>query len=317
VGLIARHYAGRIDNWIIWNEVSIPGGPWHTWSGTTADYAQLVKVAYLAAKAANPRARIVLAGDPYWYDYGAFFNSLLRDLTSAPGASSHQAYFDVANLHLYSRPKDLQPIVTFYRRTMARFGLHKPIWIAETNAIPYNDPARRYPRSGFFASLDDQASYIIEAYAIDLALGVERIEVNRMIDGTDFKAGGEPFGLVRNDGSVRPAFYAFRTVSLLFSHVTRGTLSLNPATGVYTVTLHRPGATITVIWDQRPVPATTIIRALSPTATLYDKLGAVQSAHLANGYYRVGLAPATGNTDAHDPHDYVIGGSPVILVQPS
>ncbi len=216
---MAGRYAGRIDDWIIWNEVNIPSGRFHTWSGSVADYARMVQVAYLAARAANPRARVILAGDPYWYDHGALFKKLLTLLTAD---HANHAYFDVVNLHLYSRPRDMATIVTWYDATLARFGLRKPIWIAETNAIPYDDPARRLPRGHFYATLDDQASFMIQAFAIDLAVGVRRIEVNRMVDGSDFIAGGEPFGLVRNDGSVRPAFFAYRTVVDLFSGVTSG-----------------------------------------------------------------------------------------------
>jgi hypothetical protein len=315
VGLIAKRYAGRIDDWVIWNEVNIPSGQWHTWDGTVADYAQLIKVASLAAKAANPQARIVLFGDPYWYDHGAFFTTLLKDLTSSSGARAHHAYFDVANLHLYSRPADLAPLITLYRAKLAGYGLHQPIWISETNAIPYNDPVRLYPKAGFFATLDDQASYIVQAFAIDLALGVARIEVNRMVDGTDFIAGGEPFGLLRNDGSARPAYDAFRTVTTLFAGVTGGTLAVNQVSGVYIVTLHKPHATVTVVWDQSPLGATVRILAPRTGGTVFDKLGHGQVVRPSGGYYTFNLDRATGNTNANDAHDYVIGGSPVILVQ--
>lgn len=312
VGLIAKRYAGRIDDWIIWNEVNIPSGQFHTWAGTTADYARLVQVAYLAARAVNPHARIILAGDPYWYDHGAFFVDLLRRLTAD---HSHNAYFDVANLHLYSRPSDMARIVTWYRATLARFGLHKPIWIAETNAIPYDDPARKLPRSNFYATLDDQASFIIQAFAIDLAIGVQRIEVNRMVDGSDFTAGGEPFGLVRNDGSVRPAFFAYRTMVDLFTGVTGGSQRLDPATGIYTVVLHKPGSTLTVVWDQRPTAATVRVPARGATATVYDKFGQSSTIHARGGVFTLPLRPSTDNTNPANPKDYVVGGSPLIVVQ--
>ncbi|HVC82608.1 MAG TPA: hypothetical protein VNL35_19140 [Chloroflexota bacterium] len=312
VGLIAKRYAGRIDNWIIWNEVNIPSGQFHTWAGSDADYARLVQVAYLAARAANPHARIILAGDPYWYDHGALFVKLLTLLTAD---HAHNASFDVVNLHLYSRPSDMAKIVAWYRATLTRFGLSKPIWIAETNAIPYDDPARSLPRGHFYASLDDQASFIVQAFAIDLAMGVQRIEVNRMVDGSDFTAGGEPFGLVRNDGSVRPAFFAYRTVVDLFSGVTGGTEHLDTTTGIYTVVLHKPGATLTVVWNQRPTAATARIAALGPTATVYDKFGQRSTVHARNGVFSLPLWPATGNTNSADPSDYVIGGSPLIVVQ--
>ncbi len=316
VGLIARRYAGRIDDWIIWNEVNIPSGHWHTWGGTTADYAQLLKVAYLAAKAANPRARIILAGDPYWYDHGAFFADLLHRLSLDRSARASNDYFDITNLHLYSRPTDVIAIVKWYRSTMRAAGVEKPIWISETNAIPYDDTVRMYSRGGFRASLDDQASFVVQALALDIAEGVQRVEINRMIDGADFAAGGEPFGLVRNDGSARPEFYAYRTVATLFAGATGGTVSFSPLDGVYIVTLRRPGATVQILWDQRPRPAVATV-PVSTTSMAYDKFGQRLRLFSSAGTAHVHLARATGNTDSADPADYVIGGNPIIVVTPT
>lgn len=315
VALMAQHYAGRIDDWVIWNEVSIPSGQWHTWAGTRADYAQLVRVAYQAAKSVNPHAQIILAGDPYWYDHGSWFADTVQRLARMPGASENNSYFDAVNLHLYNRPTDLAPIIDQYRAVLSANGIAKPIWLGETNAIPYNDPARRYPRTGFFASLDDQASYIVDTYAIALALGVQRIEVNRMTDGTDFTAGGEPLGLLRNDGSARPALFAYRTVSDLFSQVDGGSMQFDQRTGVYTVALHKGAESITVLWDQHPEAIEARVRASATDATLYDKWGNGHPVRSSNGDFTLDLAGATGNTDPNDPEDYVMGGNPLILVQ--
>lgn len=316
VGLMAKRYAGRIDDWIIWNEVNIPSGQFHTWGGTRADYAQMVKVAYLAATEANPRARIILAGDPYWYDHGAWFADLLRRLTSDPEARANHDYFDAANLHLYSGPTGFVHVIDWYRATMARYGVDKPIWIAETNAIPYDDSARQYPRGAFRASLDDQASFIVQAFAIDLAMGVQRIEVNRMIDGADFTAGGEPFGLMRNDGTPRPAFFAYRAAASLFAGASAESMRLNAPDGIARVVLRRPGERITVVWDQRPAPASIALPAQSSHAVLYDKFGQGRGIAAEGGRYQLRLTGARGNTNSADPSDYVIGGSPWILVEP-
>jgi hypothetical protein len=317
VGLMAKHYAGRINDWIIWNEVDIPSGQWHTWTGSRADYARLVKVAYLAAKAANPHARIILFGDPYWYDHGAWFSNLLARLTSDPGARAHHDYFDAANLHLYSGPTGFIDVIKWYQATLRRYGIDKPIWVSETNATPYDDPLRRYPKAHLLDSMDDQASFMVDAFAIDLALGVQRIEVNRMVDGTDFAAGGAPLGLVRNNGTVRPAFYAYRTVSLLLSGVTDGSIAINKHTGVYMVTLHKPGALITVAWDQNAEPAAISVAATGATAMLYDKFDRAQRVGATGGHYRLSLPGATDNSNTADPTVYVVGGSPLILVQPA
>jgi hypothetical protein len=314
VALAAGKYAGRIDDWIIWNEISIRRGHWKTWSGTYADYAQLVRVAYQAAKSVNVNARIVLAGDPYWYDHGAFFSEMLHRLIAMPGARANNFYFDVANLHLYSRPTDVIAVVARYRAMMHQVGMGKPIWIGETNAIPYNDSARPYPRGGFRASLDDQASFMVQAFALDLAVGVQRFEVNRLLDGANFRAGGEPFGLVRNTGSVRPAFYAYRTAAQLFAGVTGGHVAVNTASGVYTVSLRRPGGTVLVLWDQHPAAAEARLR-LPARAAEYDKFGLRLPIVRQAGMVRLHLAGARGNTNSADPRDYVIGGNPVIVVE--
>jgi hypothetical protein len=315
VSLMAKRYAGRIDDWVVWNEVNIPSGKYATWKGTVADYAQLVKVAYLAARSVNPKARIILFGDPYWFDHGAFFNRLLDDLIKDPNYVANNAYFDAANVHLYSRPTDFTRIITLYRKMLAKHGLNKPIWIGETNAIPYNDPARKYPPSNYFATLSDQASFMPEAFALALALGVQRIEVNRMVDGVDFTHGGIPLGLMRNDKTVRPAYWAYLTVTRLFAGVTGGSIAIDARTGVYTVTLIKPEATITVAWDQRPVGHSVSIPAISSSALLYDKLGTSKAVSAKSGKYVFILSPSTGNTDPHNRKDYVMGGSPVILVQ--
>ena len=102
--------------------------------------------------------------------------------------------------------------------------MSKPIWIGETNAIPYDDPIWQASKANFRATMDEQASYIIQAFATYVGLNVERVSVNRAIDGTDFEAGGEPFGLLRNDGSTRPAFTAYQVATRYFGSVREATL---------------------------------------------------------------------------------------------
>src|ERR1700736_3610221 len=69
----ARYYAGQIDQWIIWNEPEFkptdPGaGGSFTWLGTDEEFAQLMKVGYLAVKKANPNAIVSFPGTSYWID---------------------------------------------------------------------------------------------------------------------------------------------------------------------------------------------------------------------------------------------------------
>ncbi len=309
---IVTHYRGRITDWIVWNEVDIPAGKWSTWKGSVADYAQLMRVAWQAAHAANPAAQIGLFGDPYWYDHGAFFRAMLADLCAMPSAARTGCYFDFANLHLYNRPRDYETVIPLYRSWLAAKHLAKPIWIGETNAIPYNDPARHFARSGFFCALADQGDYVLEVMALGIALGVARIEINRMIDGADFIAGGEPFGMIRNDGTHRPAYAAFAFAAHLFRGASGGSIEHNALTGTETVRVLTPRGVVSVIWDRLPTPTSVTLRVPSGTQA-YTVSGQLVS-RATGSAWRIGLSGATGNTNPADPTDYVMGGHALVIV---
>jgi hypothetical protein len=313
--LMARHYKGRVDTWIIWNEVDISHGQWDTWNGSLEDYVQLQKVAYKAIKAGNPDARVLPFGAAWWYDYGDTITRMLDLLKADPEAAANNYYFDVANLHLYSRAADIPRIIGWYRAELAARGMQKPIWIGETNAIPYDDGVWPASKANFRATLDEQASYIVQAMATYVGLGVERVSVNRAIDGTDFDAGGEPFGLLRNDGSTRPAFTAYQVVSRYFGGVREASYNADAASGVTRVTMQRGGERVTVLWTMSPGGATATVDALGSQALKVNKWGEANPIQAEGGRFTIGLSPATANSNEHDRRDYVVGGEPVILVE--
>lgn len=312
---LAEHYRGRIDIWIVWNEVDIHRGSWSTWNGSLEDYVQLQKVAYRAIKSTNPRATVLPFGAAWWYDNGATISRMLDLLSEDPEARAAGYFFDAANLHLYSRADDIPNVLAWYRRELATRGMEKPIWISETNAIPYDDPIRTYPKANFRATLDEQSSYMIQSFATYLAMGVKRVSVNRATDGSDFEAGGEPFGLLRNDGSARPAYAAYRVAIRYFTGVEEATFLPTQPTGLTRVLMFRPGERITVAWTMRPAPLEVSLDAAAPSALLVTKYGQTQTIEPQNGEYRLTLAPATANSNDSDRRDYVIGGDPVILVE--
>jgi len=313
---MAEHYRGRIDNWIIWNEVDIAQGPWSTWSGSTADYVQLLKVAYLSIKAGNPRATVAPFGAAWWYDYGATVKGMLDLIAADPDARRNNYFMDAANLHLYSRAGDIPRIVGWYKDQLLAHGMEKPVWISETNAIPYDDPVWRASKDNFRATQDEQASYIVQAFATYLALGVERVSVNRMTDGTDFEAGGEPFGMMRNDGTARPALTAFQVVSKYFRNADGGQFFPPEPSGLTRAVLKRGDAEIiTVLWTMQPVALDVTLPAIAARALRVNKYGNASVIQAEGGKYALSLTGATANSNAADPRDFVIGGNPVILVQ--
>ncbi len=312
---LAEHYKGRIDTWIVWNEVDIRNGQWSTWNGSVEEYVQLQKVAYRAIKAANSKATVLPFGAAWWYDRGTYLGQLLDGLAGDPEAVKWNHFFDVGNLHLYSRAHDIPNVVSWYRSELAARGMNKPIWIVETNAVPYDDAIWPATKANFRATLDEQASYMIQAFATYLGVGVQRVSVNRAVDGTDFEAGGEPFGLLRNDGSTRPAYTAYQVVTRYFAGVRQATYFPTEPSGLTRVVLTRDNERITVAWNMRPQPFAATLEATSTRALRVNKYGETETVRSDGGLYYVLLEPATANSNEHDSYDFVIGGNPVILVE--
>ncbi len=314
---LAEKYRGKINLWIIWNEVDIPDGDWRTWDGSLEDYAQLLKVAYQAVKTGNPQAQVALYGSPWWYDHGDFLTRLMQHLAADPEARANNNFFDLGNLHLYSRSADSPRIIPWYRSMLESAGIPaKSLIIGETNTIPYDDPIWEGTKAGFRASMDEQAAYLVQAFATFIAQDIQRIGVNRLRDGQDFNAGGEPLGLLRNDGSRRPAYSAFQVVGRYLSGSRPIEFHPTDSSGLTWVTLERPQERVTLVWTLKPQPRTIAIEALAPEALLVSKYGVTERLSMdERGFYFFDLSPATANSNENDPEDYVVGGDPVILIE--
>ncbi len=234
---LARHFGpdsahpqGRITRWTIWNEVSIPGGSvWTQWNDpdkaqSIKDYARLVEVADQAIKAANPAATVVLYGDPYWYDQGAFLSGVLARLQADDPTGRYHGYFDVANLHLYIGTPSFYWIITNLRADLARHGwAAKGIWVSETNVEPYDDatPSAQAQRDGttaFRVTQQEQAGFLVDAFATYIAAKAARFAIYRMLDGAGMTAGQAPLGVVDNSGWERPYGHSFQALVSLFQH---------------------------------------------------------------------------------------------------
>ncbi|MFB0535820.1 MAG: glycosyl hydrolase [Anaerolineae bacterium] len=311
---IVSLYKGRIDHWIIWNEPDVwePHHPGYTWAGSVEDYYQLLKVGYLAAKEANPQCTIHLAGLTYWWDAEyhreQYFNRFLKVVAQDPTAPDHNHYFDVVTLHIYFRTSSVYDIVTSFRQAMRQHGFEKPIWINETNAPPSEDPQDPVADPRFVVTLDEQASFIIQAFALGLAAGAERVAVYKMIDWPKPPDAVEPYGLLRQDESPRPAFAAYQVVTTYFAGTQEA--FLERSTNLDQVTLVQGERTTTVIWNRSPTPKKGIIPAITPQALLVDQEGHTETVTAVGGRYTLELAGAA----CSDP-GCIIPGSPLLLVE--
>jgi hypothetical protein len=331
-GEVARVYAGRVDDWIIWNEPDIRAGDsndsYLTWAGGVEDYYRLLRAAYPAIKAANPEARVHLAGLTYWADREAgrpqYLERLLDLIVADPTAAQHDHYFDVATLHLYSDPRALYHAPRLYRDLMLARGLDKPIWIGETNALPWDDPTNAGTSaatpSGRRCTLADQASFLLQAFALGLAGGAEHIAAykaqdNVGVSGNEAVDPAERAALVREDGSLRPAYVAYQTVVRYLQEGREARYF--PGASAEAVVVDRPwGKRITVLWNAAPYPVVARLPRAGGAAQLVDAAGQVHALDAApHGEYALLLPPATCNTDLDEPTRYLMGGETYLLVE--
>ena len=317
---VVKRYAGRIDYWMIWNEPDIDAGSAHsTWAGSEEEYYQLLKSAYRAAKAANPKAQIIFGGTTYWSDAingrKLFVERVLERAVLDPTSKANNFYFDIVDAHIYSKSWDMYDIPMDYKDVLDRYGTRKPIWISEVNVVPWNDPAAPMPPGGYRATLEEQASFIIQGFALAMVAGVERVSVYKLVDGQ--LIGGEAYGLVRNNGSTRPAYAAFQTAARYFSGFTQA--RYNDAGGVDRVTMESGDRKVSVLWNPTPKPQSVRVRATGVRATRVDKIGRATPLNVptapGQNYYDFELPPATANVPDMEPDRYIIGGDPVILVE--
>ena len=68
-------------------------------------------------------------------------------------------------------------------------------------------------------------------------------------------------------------------------------------------------------WTMRPRPLQLVLEAVTSKAQRVTKYGQTETVDARNGVYELELAPATANSNEHDPTDFVVGGDPIILVE--
>jgi polysaccharide biosynthesis protein PslG len=207
-GWAARRWAGQVD-WEIWNE---PNAEEFLAGASAQHYAELLRAAYPAIKAADPSA-LVVAGSLQYNDTG-----WLRQIYDA-GAGGH---FDVLSTHPYQSPADLPPEAaddgSIHRLThagavhqlMTEYGDgSKPVWFTELGWSTAPGGVDPWTRS---VTPEQQADYLVRA--LDL---IERtmpfvpaVFIYRDRDAAEVEDHVDGFGLLTYDLHPKPALEALR-----------------------------------------------------------------------------------------------------------
>jgi hypothetical protein len=304
---IAQYYGPRnVHNWIIWNEPEITVDTYgYEFAGSVEDYYKLLKVAYQVIKEEDPEATIHLAGITWWHDQ-TFLHRLFEVAAADPEADENSWFFDVISLHIYFRPDTVSSIIEEVQELQREYGLDKSIWLNETNAPPNRDPLWPVDRPAFQVDLDQQAWFIIQATALALSAGTERVAVYKLAD-VMLPEGGESFGLLRQDSSRRPAFKAYATIIDHLDQFSQVTLKQHPH--YYVATFARPDKVTRIAWARTKQNVVLEMPALADGATLVNFLGDSTSVAATDGQYLIALPPAV----CHDV--CLIGGPPLFIVE--
>jgi polysaccharide biosynthesis protein PslG len=206
---MAERYAGKVQAYEVWNE---PDPAQTFWQGTQQQYVDLIRAAYPAFHAGDPRTRVVLGG-PTWNN-----DRWIRGLYNLGVKGS----FDVLATHPYQGKADEPPEhaddgnpwwfthLPAVRKVQSDFADLKPIWFTEFGWSQHANAANE-PNWSRGVTAQQQADYAIRALNYTKA-NYPYVEVafwykeQPRPGGTDVHQEG--FGLMNADLSARPVYTA-------------------------------------------------------------------------------------------------------------
>jgi hypothetical protein len=313
----AEYYGSRgVHRFIILNEPDIERGTYgFEFEGELEDYYRMLRVGSLAAKEGNPSAIIHLAGTTYWHDANRgerlYMDRLLERIAQDPQAAEHGYYFDVYSLHIYFRTETIPQLVGIARDLLQKHGMgDKAIWINEMNASPNLDPNWLVTRPQFQVTLEQQASFLLQAAALGLASGVERMAVYKLVD-QGLPTGAESFGILTpGQNTPRPAFATWKMVTEHLTGVETAALAATDTVDVVRL-VHVDGRQTTLVWAKTAAPTAVEIAATGDKAVLLDQYGSKTLLRPVDGVYTLTLPGAR----CDDEDGCAIGGLVSMLVQ--
>jgi hypothetical protein len=319
-----------VSHWEIWNEEDLD----NFFSGSPADYARLLKVAYLAATQADPQATIVMGGlaqyaKPHW------LNDVLNVIATDPLSITQHSFMDAVAAHNYLWAWQTFGYLYQDRAQLNAHGLSSiDLWLTETGVPACDDPPGpdcTDPQNRWYrASPEEQSAFLIQSATYAAWLKAQTFIWFQLYDDCGNACGIDAFGLVRNDNTLRPVYQTYQLAVDQLTNLQpywrdRRTLTAtNWISGNQEIlAFQRPasGERIVVMWTRYYTDDMVLLAATAPSATLYLPDGTHQSIYPISGTYAISLPLATnrnllGTIDGAAPDGTApIGGLPRILVE--
>jgi hypothetical protein len=225
VNYLVNAFHGRVNAWEIWNEEDNTG--W--WSGTPAQYAGLLRAAYPAVKSADAGATVVLGG--LTGNDGSYLQQLY--------ANGAKGSFDAVGVHTDTACNITSPFVFEYNRGTHVINqyffrgftsVHATMVAAGDGATPIYMTELGWSSTGAecetghwagqkLAGVSEQAqaTYLRQAYRCLALPQYSYVKVALWFELFDEGTSSAPldnYGLLDTDLSPKPAFSAFKQVSL-------------------------------------------------------------------------------------------------------
>jgi len=271
---IVTHADPVVRDWEIWNEPD--NGQFFT--GTPAQYAQMLRTAHDAIKAVDAQSDVLLGGIS---NLGGM--SWLAQVFAAAGPDAASA-FDIANIHERGRLDALGADVGSWKRFLARYGFSGPLWVTE-HGYP-SDPAFQYDPA-YAVGPVSQATYLTASIPTLIDAGADEVLVTERDNlAGQFASEGLLGGGVLDPPVAapvvveKPAYAAVRTIADCYLYLGRDCPGPGPAASPASLTIPatrlRSSAASTVsVSDPGPGPlqlgtVALIDRAPDPVAVRRD-----------------------------------------------
>jgi len=337
-GTLAQQQGWSADQgvryWEIWNEEDLD----QFFIGTPADYARLLKVAYLAARHADPDATIVLGGLAH-FEKPNWLSDVLSVIATDPLSNTHHGFMDAVASHNYAWA--WQTFGYLYEdrvRLNARGFNAVNLWLTETGVPVCDDPPYLFCPSPYRGTMSEQADFLIQTVAWASWLQTQKIIWFQLYDDAGNDCRYDAFGLVRNppsgpctarDGTPRPAYQTFKMAGQYLTNIQpywrdrrTGTTTDWTSGNQEILAFKRPatGQRVVVMWTRYFTADTVVLTATHSSALLINPDGTNQTITPVNGVYAISLPAATNlgavTPDGKQPDGTSsIGGSPRILVE--
>lgn len=280
VGAVAKRYEGKIPCYEIWNEPDIG-----FWSGTVADYADLLKTGYIAAKQADPKCQIVFGG------MAGVNLPFLRSVYEFGGRD----FFDIMAVHPYQWGTEFNDEwfvkqLLDLREMMDKQGdQHKEIWLTE------------FGWSTGDKGITEEIQARLLTQGLVTAMTLQKMGVTRTFWFCVKDWGGPGYGLLRPDGSKKPAYNAYSVLTKTLRNADyAGKIDLGQDVRCHVFRDRKSKSAIAAIWAPKET-----------TVTMPGKTPSEIIDHLGN---EVALK-TSGQQQARPEPIFVTGADPALLKQ--